>query len=257
LPNGTYKFSVEGNYELLVQWRDPANPADGVAQDYENLTEWITSGEVTLDKSTGGYGIVVRKTSGSSTITLNNFDGTLFCYKASDIQTANVEALLGVGDYKDTQEVVSGLIGRKVGIYVFTGEEAFTKGSAFYTTNTSFLPSKAGGITPICTHFRGISSSAARVANSLTMTVNGPSGTYTGCVYFYADRSLYATAADFKAWLASRYAAGDPVIVIYPLETPTTEQTEAQYLETTAGKNVITDEACISNPQIHIIYKTA
>jgi len=172
-------------------------------------------------------------------------------------QTANVESLLGVGTYKDTQEVLSGLIGRKVGIYVFTGEEAFTKGSAFYTTNTSFLPSKAGDITPICTHFRGISSSAARVANSLTMTVNGPSGpsgTYTGCVYFYADRSLYATGADFKAWLAAQYAAGDPVIVIYPLATPTTEQVQGQALYANKGTNTVDSTTNTPPAEMSITY---
>ena len=77
LPNGTYTFAVDGNYEIIVQWRDPADPADGTARSYENLSEWITSGVVTLNKSTGGYGIAVRRTSGTSNITPSNFDGTL------------------------------------------------------------------------------------------------------------------------------------------------------------------------------------
>lgn len=154
-------------------------------------------------------------------------------------QTASVPMLLSVGDYADEAEIINGIKTGKVGVYVFTGEEAFTKGSAFYTTNTSFLPSKEGSITPICTHFKGISSSASRVADSLTMTVNGPSGSFTGCVYFYADRSLYATAADFKAWLASEYANGTPVIVLYPLATEQTEQATPHALHTSAGDNVV------------------
>lgn len=77
LPNGTYTFAVDGDYEIIVQWRSPADPADGYASVYENLSGWITSGEVTLDKSTGGYGIAVRRTSGTDSITPSNFDGVL------------------------------------------------------------------------------------------------------------------------------------------------------------------------------------
>lgn len=32
------------------------------------------------------------------------------------------------------------------------------------------------------------------------------------------------TLADFKAWLADQYAAGTPVIVVYPTSSPVTEQ---------------------------------
>lgn len=168
----------------------------------------------------------------------------------------DIPMLLGVGDYKDEAEFINGIKTGKVGIYVFTGEEAFTKGSAFYTTNTNFLPSKAGSITPICTHFHGISSSATRVADSLTMTVNGPtSGQFRGCVYFYADRSLYETAEDFKAWLASEYANGTPVIVLYPLATETTEQITPHNLVTHKGTNVVDSVANVEPVEAKIEYR--
>lgn len=187
----------------------------------------------------------------SAAITRDAFDeyNWMFAEAAQEIpyepyvqpQTVSVPMLLGVNDaYRDETELIHGIKTGKVGVYVFTGEEAFTKGTAFYTTNTSFLPSKAGSITPICTHFMGISSSASRVSDSLTMTVNGPtSGVFTGCVYFYADRSLYATTADFKAWLASQYAAGTPVIVLYPLATETTEQGTPHAMHTSEGDNIV------------------
>lgn len=160
-------------------------------------------------------------------------------------QTVNdVPMLLSVGAYADEAEIISGLLTHKVGIYVFTGEEAFTKGTAFYTTNVKFLPSALENIAPFCTHFRGIKPLETRVADSLTVTVNGvQSGalnpSWQGCVYFYADHSLYETANDFKAWLASEYANGTPVIVLYPLADETTEQTTAHNLHTTAGDNVV------------------
>ena len=172
------------------------------------------------------------------------------------IQTVtDLPMLLSVGDYKDEEEIINGIKTGKVGIYVFTGEEAFTKGTAFYTTNTSFLPSKAGNITPMCTHFKGISSYASRVGDSLTMTVNGPyTGSYRGCVYFYADRSLFATAADFQAWLAAQYAAGKPVIVLYPLAEETTEQTTAQHLVTHEGANTVDSVANVGPLEAKVEY---
>lgn len=170
-------------------------------------------------------------------------DGTTETVTDSNGLTATAQMLLSVGDDKDTQEVISGAVTRNVGIYVFDGTEEFTKGSAFYTTNTNFLPSKVGSIKPICTHFNGISSSASRVSDSLTMTVNGPtSGVYTGCVYFYADRSLYATANDFKQWLADQYANGTPVIVVYPTSSATTETVSGQFL----SKSPVTYSGSIS-----------
>lgn len=82
LPNGTYKFAVDGDYELIVQWRDPADPSV-TAQQYENLSGWMASGEVTLNKTSGGYGIAVRRTSGTDSITPNNFDGTIHVQEQS------------------------------------------------------------------------------------------------------------------------------------------------------------------------------
>ena len=78
LPNGTYQLTVDGDYEIIVQWRDPADPiAYPITSVYENLTGWMTSGVVTLDKTSGGYGLVVKRTSGTDSITPSNFDGTL------------------------------------------------------------------------------------------------------------------------------------------------------------------------------------
>ena len=42
--------------------------------------------------------------------------------------------------------------------------------------------------------------------------------------YFNVDASILPTANSFKQWLADQYNAGHPVIVVYPLATPTTEQ---------------------------------
>lgn len=54
------------------------------------------------------------------------------------------------------------------------------------------------------------------------------------------------TAGDFCAnltawrqWLADQYAAGTPVILVYPLATPTTESVAGQTLQVQAGDNTL------------------
>jgi hypothetical protein len=116
LPNGTYTFSVDGDYEIIVQWRDPADPTSSTAQGYENLTGWITSGVVTLDKTSGGYGIAVRRTSGTESITPSNFNGVLHVAEhglyvgggavGKNLANVNADTAL-VGYYVSAQGVVT------------------------------------------------------------------------------------------------------------------------------------------------------
>ena len=96
LPNGTYTFAVDGDYEIIVQWRDPADPSVIIPSSYENLSGWMTSGEVVLDKEGGGYGIAVRRTVGTSSITPSNFDGTLHVQEQG-IYTDGTPEVLTVG----------------------------------------------------------------------------------------------------------------------------------------------------------------
>ena len=56
------------------------------------------------------------------------------------------------------------------------------------------------------------------------------------CVRYYDAGSL----ANFKQWLATQYSNGTPVILIYALETPITEQTSPQTMQVKAGDNSIT-----------------
>ena len=249
LPNGTYQIGVEGDYELIVQWRDPADPADGVAQYYENLSGWITSGEVTLNKSTGGYGIAVRRTVGTSSITPANFDGTLFCYKVSDIQTASVPMLLSVGDYADEAELISGIKTGKVGVYVFTGDETFGTSTAYgkcvlWNKQNHRLAANYD-VAPLCTHYSGLAS---------------PSGVQAeNTCFFNATGHFYFRAADndttaFKADLAAKYASGNPVILLYALATATTEQTTAQHLVTHEGANTVDSVANVGPLEAKVEY---
>lgn len=155
--------------------------------------------------------------------------------------TAGVANLLKLDNYVDTQEILTGLITHKLGIYVFDGTEDWTANTVssgrlvFYITKTSIgsnstvLPNGSSDIK--CSHFE--TSTAA--AQSLYGTV------------WAGETAINFTAGDFCAdltawtqWLADQYAAGTPVIVVYPLATEYEEPAPIpQTMQTVAGDNVL------------------
>lgn len=166
-----------------------------------------------------------------------------------EAQTASVANLLQVGDYKDEQEIISGLLTHKIGIMVFDGTENWRRSSS--GGNIYILTSAVGvNLSAICTHFQKISNTVS--------SVNMPDGSFRGhpsntVLYFKYEAA--GSVANFKDFLSSQYAAGTPVIMLYSLATETTEQLTPQPLTTTEGTNTITDVAEVSNPEFDILYK--
>lgn len=174
-------------------------------------------------------------------------DGTVETIKDSLNNTATAEMLLKVGDYQDVQEILSGAVTRNVGVKVLDGTEDWTKGQSFYCNTLTGVAQTDHSC--YCTHYQGIMNNSPVVTDSNTCRV----GYHIGSVivwdrlYIYADRSLYATAKDFANYLAQQYAAGTPVIVIYPLNASTTETVSPQKL----FKNPVTvTEASIDNLEV-------
>ena len=63
----------------------------------------------------------------------------------------------------------------------------------------------------------------------------------------------YQTA---NAWLADQYNSDNPVIVIYPLATATTESVTGQSLSTQQGTNIVEiTQASMSNLPLEVSYK--
>ena len=157
-------------------------------------------------------------------------DGTTETITDNVGNVATCENLLSVGDYKDTQEILSGAITRNIGIKVLDGTESWTKGATlFYSDNaiTDFVTDV--DFTPYCTHYEGVSSTSSGVANSNTIRLYKTTNNNrrTG---LYAVRSDYETADDFANYLAQQYAAGTPVIIVYPTSSATTETVSGQVL---------------------------
>lgn len=158
-------------------------------------------------------------------------------------QTAVVVNLFAVGDYKDEAEIISGTVTRRVGMKVLDGTEAWSESGApryvLTIPNMAVLSGRAEGM---CTHF-GYAGSTAK----------------TGTYFLTSARRLFfhtyfSSSDDLKEWLSAQYAAGAPVIVLYPLEQPTTEQVAAQPLNTVAGNNVISVTAEVDGIELEAKY---
>jgi hypothetical protein len=199
----------------------------------------------------------------------NGVDGIRFSYYTNDVdvmieagetatayapyagQTASAVDLFAVGDYADTQEIISGAVTRKVGITILTGEETGWALSDSGTTHRfrgtkpsdCITPSNRGAL--LSTHFTYISAGQTQ------------GGAFIGASqywYFIPTDQTIDTADKWKAWLKAQYAQGTPVIVIYPLATETTESVAAQTLHTNAGDNTITVTAEVSDIPLSATY---
>lgn len=136
-------------------------------------------------------------------------------------ETAHVENLFAVGDYVDTQDIISGVVTRRVGIKVLDGTETWgqkneTDGRIITRLNDAINQASA----PIIVTHGQWSASAAKDSDEWRILA----GPYLCCY------SSLETTADFKAFLAEQYAAGKPVIVIYPLAEEVTESAAPQVI---------------------------
>lgn len=179
-------------------------------------------------------------------------DGTTETIKDSLNNTATAENLLSAGTYKDVQEVISGSVTRNVGIKVLNGTEDWQYHS--YGTNSYQLVFNLTAIPQdkvitCSTHFKSYSYSS-RTNPATNMLYLHPSA---GIIL---RNSTFPTVDDFKQWLADQYANGTPVIVVYPLATPTTETVTAQPMNIQKGTNIIeVTEASLDDLELEVKYK--
>ena len=152
--------------------------------------------------------------------------------------TATTEMLLKVGDYQDVQSIIDGVVTRNVGVKVFDGSE-------MWNTNTlsncySLVPGLGSGNftdrTVLCTHFKNSATLPSADNRQGYALIGNNGGAYT--VGFGATVDFPTTTA-WQQFLADQYAAGTPVIIVYPLATPTTESVAGQTLQVTGGDNVL------------------
>ena len=176
-------------------------------------------------------------------------DGTVETIKDSLNNTATVEMLLKVGDYQDEQEILSGAVTRNVGIKVLDGTEDWTQGAASPTFKASLLVMDSehkDRQDMLCSHFKPIKTNVTSAVNDNQCAMFTPGGG-VGYDKLVIGKYDMPNLTAWKQWLADQYAAGTPVIVIYPLNASTTDTVSPQKL----FKNPVTvTEASIDNLEV-------
>ena len=164
--------------------------------------------------------------------------------------TATAEDLFKVGTYQDVQSVIDGGVTRNVGIKVFDGTENFGLASGYFLLEGFSFPIPNNG--GYCTHFDTVSSSTALGSLDDVMRFGYTGNTST----LFVKSTSYPNGTLFKQFLATQYAQGTPVIIVYPLATPTTESVTPQSLTTQAGTNIVEiTESSIDGLPLEVSYK--
>lgn len=149
---------------------------------------------------------------------------------------------------------MNGKIIHRCGIKVFDGSENWNENGTIGDNTHRFslvIDSTAYADSSLCTHIdRIIQSSTTAQSNRPCMRFN-----VSGSLFFVYTTDNTTTLTQWTQFLADQYAHGTPVIVIFPLGTPTTETVTAQPLTIQAGTNIITAEGSIDNLELEISYK--
>jgi hypothetical protein len=216
---------------------------------------------VAQDNSIGLYDLIggVFYTNAAATITAGNTvsdpvevyaDGTVETIEDTIGNTATAEMLLKVGDYQDVQEIISGDVTRKVGVKVLDGTENWRKTSSSIkycsltkTDTTGFPNAITTASNVICTHAVGTA-----------YDVQGHCS-FGGNNFNFNYKDSANDLEDFKQFLADQYAAGTPVIIVYPLAEPTTESVTPQSLRTRSGNNTIEVDSNVDPVEIEVKYR--
>ena len=171
-------------------------------------------------------------------------------------QAASVADLFAVGDFVDEQEIIHGTVTRKCGIWVLDGTENWTVASSnsnVYYLSSTYFPDDYGVVTrftPICSHLVGALSTVS-IADMTANTIK----TNNSSKIIYACVGADYTKDEWKEFIANQYAAGTPVIIVYPLATETTEQVAPQSLHTAEGTNTVSVTSNVDPVTLTVVYK--
>jgi len=140
--------------------------------------------------------------------------------------TQNEMVLRAVGDYADSYDAATGKITRRVGVKVLDGTEGWAsyQSGACWAAGSLLKDKVSGNYISFSTHYGWTSSDISNMQNNRFLL----HGTERLCIK--DDR--FETATGFRRFLADQYAAGNPVIVVYPLATPVTEDWPSRQCET-------------------------
>lgn len=261
LKAGKYKVKITGDFEFIFQYKDA--PDQSYTQ-YGNIGTWTTEGVYEITDTSLYYGAAIRNAGNIGNISPSDFNnigsigysyldvipvGTVETVTDSNGLTATAQMLLSVGDYKDTQEVLTGAVTRNVGIVVLDGTESWGSSltSKFYLNNDYMR--NYNNMPLLCSHYKAVLAAGTSGVGfgEIGLFATGSQGISPARIVIGDDN--YTSVDNFKAYLSQQYANGTPVIVVYPTISATTETVTSQLLQ----KSPVTQTAgSISNLPIAI-----
>lgn len=164
----------------------------------------VNTGDLKYGQYGNKYGIF---TDGTHKVKLSK-DGT-------QIAERNIPMLLSEDSFVDIQ---TGNKSEAWGIKVLDGTESEWTDASTSDKGIFYVPIIGRSLTikeGLCSHFDFSSVTSSQAPD--------------GSMFYYSSSNIGfrkdgMTLAEFKSWLASEYAAGHPVIILYPLATPITDQ---------------------------------
>ena len=151
---------------------------------------------------------------------------------ADELTTIQVHGLsaplYGIGDYKDTLNLSTGVVTRKVKKLVLTGEENVENKSGnakwYIPIADMKTPASTAAIEWCCSHYQAVANNVSWTSYDYMISWSSvDTGSSIGLRIRDVDFSTGKTVADFKSYLSAQYAAGTPVTVWYALAEPETE----------------------------------
>ena len=168
------------------------------------------------------------------------------------------EDLLKLGDYQDVQSVLDGIVTRNIGIKVLDGTENWIQGAASPTFKASLpiedsKPKDSQDM--LCSHFKPIKTNVTSAVQNNQCAMFTPGGEFAYDKLVIGKYDMPNLTA-WKQWLADQYAAGTPVIVVYPLADAVKETVESRDVFITSGTNTIERSSeYVSSDGITVKYK--
>ena len=188
------------------------------------LVDWYYTKTVVSD--TDWYAIF-QWTQDYATMQANDRKANIPCVEKvwySGWATATCEDLLWVWDYKDEQEILSGKVVIKCWVVVLDGTETYSIVSSlsketynvFSTTLTNKMLDKEANKPIICSHFQSTNNNQAQI-NAIGQAAFNSNALYSKTSYFSVPTTI-TNNAEMQAYMSELA----PVIIVYPLATPTT-----------------------------------
>lgn len=244
-----HKIPVSEGQKYIVSW---GNLPDGLSGVFINT--WKTDGTwnarqaisasdkltYTIPSGVGEVNFTLYKTGG-----IGIADNTWMQVELGDTeteyapavvpQTATAQVLMGVGSYADTQNIITGVVNRQVGIKVLDGFEDITKTSGVYLIELG--DKKATNDNVLCSHFAFIKKTSVS-SHTNNLTISSMANSRVTIRY-----NAIADVESFRQWLQREYSKGTPVIIIYPLASANTENVAGQTLSNPKGDVTILRDA--------------